>query len=71
MENLDSSLLEQVRDAETCVSDFSISLEDDSADLTASKGERNSEDGSELTSDYTKVSYTLVEVNFIPNFFKN
>ena len=32
MENLDSSLLEGMRNASTCVSDFSISLEDDSTD---------------------------------------
>ena len=62
MENLDSSLLEGMRNASTCVSDFSISLEDDSTDLMPAKSEQNSEDGSDLTTDFSKVTFTLGEV---------
>ena len=64
MENLDLSLLEIARDASTGVSDFSISLDGESSDNVPSKSEQGSADGLNLTTDYSKVSTTLVEVKF-------
>ena len=63
MENLDISSLELNRDASTCVSDFSVSIDDEeSGDLTAVKPD-TAECDDDLSTDYSKVSVTLVEVN--------
>jgi hypothetical protein len=67
MENLDTSSLEFNRDASTCVSDFSISLDEDDGEEAGAPKDELSSHGSEdpgLTTDYEKVSFTLAEVNF-------
>jgi hypothetical protein len=74
MENLDLSSLEFDRDAATGVSDFSVSLEEEESGEHAIKLNEistTSFEDSVLSTDYTKVSFTLAEVIILPlKFFK-